>query len=47
MELKIQGKVEDVHTISSTEYNVMAINSVSIKYKDWRQKSKAPTFALT
>lgn len=27
--------------------NVESINSIADKYPDWRQKSKAPTFALT
>lgn len=47
MEVKINGKVEDIHEVSSNEYNVNNINSIQRRYKELRQMSKAPTFALT
>ena len=47
MELKIEGNIEGIHEISSAEFNVNEINSIQRRYKEWRQLSKAPTFALT
>lgn len=47
MELKLAGKVSDIHEISSQEFNTFKINSISRLYPKERQESKAPTFALT
>lgn len=47
MKLQIDNQVESIHEISSEEFNRIEINCISYKYKEERQKSKAPTFALT
>lgn len=47
MELVITGDAEEIHEITPQEFNVLEINSIAIKHKEERQKSKAPTFALT
>lgn len=47
MELKIEDNIEDIHKISSNEFNVNEVNSIQRRYKEWRQLSKSPTFALT
>lgn len=47
MVLKITGKVQSIQKCSPMEHDVARINSISKKYKSWRQESKAPTFALT
>lgn len=47
MELQLTGKVLDIHEVSSGEFNLFKINSISRVYPKERQESKAPTFALT
>lgn len=47
MEIHISDNLSDVKEIGATEFNVAVINSISIKHKELRNKSKAPTFALT
>lgn len=47
MEINITSKVIEVNQISQKEYNVAQINSIKSKYKELRNESKAPTFALT
>ena len=39
--------ISDVKEISVQEFNVATINSIASKHKELRNKSKAPTFALT
>lgn len=39
--------IKSIKEIGATEYNVAVINSIAVKYKELRTKSKAPTFALT
>lgn len=38
---------EELSKCTSEAAKVSVINSIQTKYKDWRTKSKAPTFALT
>lgn len=38
---------EELSKCTSEAAKVSIINSIQTKYKDWRTKSKAPTFALT
>ena len=47
MEISITGDITEIKEISSDEYNVAVINSIKSKHKELRNKSKAPTFALT
>lgn len=47
MEIKITGTIKTVDPITAEEFNVLEINSIADRYPDQRQKSKAPTFALT
>lgn len=47
MEIVINEPVTEAKEIPLSEFNVNMINSIQTKYKDWRSKSKAPTFALT
>lgn len=47
MALKINEKIDSIESISVAEHNTTRINSVSLRYKEERQESKAPTFALT
>ncbi len=47
MLIKLNKLPDSVVEISSKTYNVYTINSIQEKYKDLRNKSKAPTFALT
>ena len=47
MAQKIPDGITSIQTISVIEHNVARINSISSLYKKERQKSKAPTFALT
>lgn len=47
MEIHISELPTDVHQLSSAEFNLLTINSIAIKHKELRQRSKAPTFALT
>ena len=47
MHIEINNPVKSVQQITSVEYNVAQINSIAIKHKELRNKSKAPTFALT
>lgn len=47
MELTFEGSITNAKKIPSSSFNVTAINSISSKYKKWRNESKAPTFALT
>lgn len=47
MALKIDEKITSIEAISVSEHNIIRINSVSLRYKEERQESKAPSFALT
>lgn len=47
MELSITGNIDHMSEISIEQFNVAEINSIAVKHKEERQKSKAPTFALT
>ena len=47
MEIIIKDAPTSIKEISVQEYNVHQINSISKKYSEFRQRSKAPTFALT
>lgn len=47
MEKRIDELPEDIHEISSNEFNVLETNSIEWRYAEQRQRSKAPTFALT
>ena len=47
MPIEINNPVKTVQQITSAEYNVAQINSIAVKHKELRNKSKAPTFALT
>ena len=47
MHIEISSPVTTVQQITSVEYNVAQINSITVKHKELRSKSKAPTFALT
>lgn len=47
MEIHISENPSDIKEITATEFNVATINSIAVKYKELRQKSKSPTFALT
>ena len=47
MEISITDTVQSVNQITQQQFNVAQINSISVKYKELRNKSKAPTFALT
>lgn len=46
MEISIDS-IESMSLVTANEYNVAQINSISSKHKELRNKSKAPTFALT
>ena len=45
MEISIDS-IESISLVTANEYNVAQINSIAIKHKELRNKSKAPTFAL-
>ena len=45
--LRIDGKIDQITTVSTLEHDVSRVNSIKKKYPGWRQESKAPTFALT
>lgn len=47
MEIIIKDAPTSIKEITVQEYNVHQINSISKKYSEFRQNSKAPTFALT
>lgn len=47
MEITIEGSIQSLKEITPISYNVGQINSIVYKYKGLRDKSKAPTFALT
>ena len=47
MEISITDILHSVDKITQQQFNVAQINSISVKYKELRSKSKAPTFALT
>ena len=47
MHVEISNPIKTVQQITSAEYNVAQINSIAINHKELRNKSKAPTFALT
>lgn len=47
MEIRIDGDIKEISKISQQRYNVAQINSISVKHKELRNKSKSPTFALT
>lgn len=47
MEIIIKDAPTSIKEITVQEYNVHQINSISKKYSKFRQRSKAPTFALT
>lgn len=47
MEISIKEEIKELKEITPQEYNVHQINSISKKYSKFRQRSKAPTFALT
>lgn len=46
MEISIDS-IDSISLVTASEYNVAQINSISSKHKELRNKSKAPTFALT
>lgn len=45
--LKITSPVANLREVSQSEHNVARVNSIAKKYKQQRQDSKPPTFALT
>lgn len=45
--LKIEAPITNIEEIPTTEHDVARINSIEVLYKDKRQDSKAPTFAMT
>jgi hypothetical protein len=47
MVLKIENKIESIEICSNQEHDVTRINSIKSLYKEVRQESKSPTFALT
>ena len=47
MVLKINEPILSIEMVSNSEHDVVRINSINKKYKEERQESKAPTFALT
>lgn len=47
MLIEINANINSIKKISVNEFNVNQINSISGKYKALRNRSKAPTFALT
>ena len=47
MALNINEILASVQEVSRSEHDVHRINSIEVIYKGERQKSKAPTFALT
>lgn len=47
MALKINVPIEGISVISRAEHDMLRINSISSIYKEERNESKAPTFALT
>lgn len=47
MEIHISEIPKQCKIISSQQFNVLTINSISTKHKELRNESKAPTFALT
>lgn len=44
MEIQISEIPNKISQISKEEYNVAEINSIAERYKELRQRSKAPTF---
>lgn len=42
--LKITSKIQSVQEVDSSEHNVARVNNIKVKYPEWRQESKAPTF---
>lgn len=46
MDIFITGTPE-IEQVTSEAFNVNQINSIKKRYEEVRQKSKAPTFALT
>ena len=47
MEISITDTVHSLDKITEQQFNVAQINSIAINHKELRNKSKAPTFALT
>ena len=47
MEISITDTVHSLDKITQQQFNVAQTNSIAIKHKELRNKSKAPTFALT
>ena len=47
MEISITDTIHSLDKITQQQFNVAQINSIAIKHKELRSKSKAPTFALT
>jgi hypothetical protein len=45
--LTVDNTLASVQEVSRSEHDVHRINSIEVIYKGERQKSKAPTFALT
>lgn len=45
--LRIPDPIDGIETVSNSEHDVARINSISDLYKQERQESKMPTFALT
>lgn len=43
----INEKITSICIVSASESNVARVNSIKKLYPQWRQESKAPTFALT
>lgn len=47
MAIQINSLPSSIEEIPLEEYNPLVINSIASRYAKERQKSKAPTFALT
>ena len=47
MVLRIHTEISSITVVSPSEHTVARINSIELRYKEERQESKAPTFALT
>ena len=45
--LNINDEITSIDEVTSSEHNVIRVNSISKLYKTLRQNSKVPTFALT
>jgi uncharacterized protein YnzC (UPF0291/DUF896 family) len=47
MVLKIQENISSIEIVSPAIHDVTRINQIAKRYKEERNESKAPTFALT